>query len=221
MGVNLKAGKNLVGAFYQPRLVLCDLDVLKTLPSREFRAGMAEVIKYGIIFDARLFSLIEKSVDSLLNLDSTLLARVVARSCQIKADVVAEDEKEGGLRAILNYGHTIGHGLEAITRYGTYLHGEAISIGQIAAAHLSAHYLGLDAKSVRRIEALFGAMGLPTQLKLSASQEARLFDAMRLDKKVSNGEVKFVLAEKIGRVRIGQSVDDAAIREALALLASV
>lgn len=221
VGVNLKAGKNLVGAFYQPRLVLCDLDVLKTLPSREFRAGMAEVIKYGIIFDARLFSLIEKSVDSLLNLDSTLLARVVARSCQIKADVVAEDEKEGGLRAILNYGHTIGHGLEAITRYGTYLHGEAISIGQIAAAHLSAHYLGLEAKSVRRIEALFGAMGLPTQLKLSASQEARLFDAMRLDKKVSNGEVKFVLAEKMGRVRIGQSVDDAAIREALALLASV
>ncbi len=219
VGVNLKAGKNLVGAFYQPRLVLCDLDVLKSLPRREFRAGMAEVIKYGIIFDSRLFSLIEKSVAPLMDLDPPLLARVVARSCQIKADVVAQDEKEGGLRAILNYGHTIGHGLEAITRYGTYLHGEAISLGQIAAAHLSARYLGLDSKSVGRIEALFSQMGLPTKLKLTSKQESRLFDSMRLDKKVSNGEVKFVLAEKIGSVRVGQSVEDEAIREALALLA--
>ena len=180
---------------------------------------MAEVIKYGIIFDSRLFSLIEKSVAPLMDLDPPLLARVVARSCQIKADVVAQDEKEGGLRAILNYGHTIGHGLEAITRYGTYLHGEAISLGQIAAAHLSARYLGLDSKSVGRIEALFSQMGLPTKLKLTSKQESRLFDAMRLDKKVSNGEVKFVLAEKIGSVRVGQSVEDEAIREALALLA--
>jgi 3-dehydroquinate synthase len=218
VGVNLKAGKNLVGAFYQPKLVLCDLDVLKSLPAREFRAGMAEVIKYGIIYDARLFSLIEKQYPKILKQDSVLMSRIVARSCQIKANVVEEDEKEGGLRAILNYGHTVGHGLEAITRYGEYLHGEAISIGQIAAAHLSDHYLGLGQKSVERIRALFDVIGLPVSVKLSAAQERKLFQAMRLDKKVSGGEVKFVLAERIGKVKIGQSVEDSVIREALRLV---
>ncbi|MBT5705502.1 MAG: 3-dehydroquinate synthase, partial [Verrucomicrobia bacterium] len=218
VGVNLKAGKNLVGAFYQPKLVLCDLDVLKTLPVREFRAGMAEVIKYGIIYDARLFSLIEKQHTKILKQDSVLMSRIVARSCQIKANVVEEDEKEGGLRAILNYGHTIGHGLEAITRYGEYLHGEAISIGQIAAAHLSDHYLGLGQKSVDRIRSLFKVIGLPVSVKLSAGQERKLFQAMRMDKKVSGGEVKFVLADRIGKVSIGQSVEDSAIRKALSLV---
>ena len=207
-----------MGAFYQPKLVLCDLDVLKTLPVREFRAGMAEVIKYGIIYDARLFSLIEKQHTKILKQDSVLMSRIVARSCQIKANVVEEDEKEGGLRAILNYGHTIGHGLEAITRYGEYLHGEAISIGQIAAAHLSDHYLGLGQKSVDRIRSLFKVIGLPVSVKLSAGQERKLFQAMRMDKKVSGGEVKFVLADRIGKVSIGQSVEDSAIRKALSLV---
>ena len=220
VGVNLKAGKNLVGAFYQPRLVLCDLDVLKSLPAREFRAGMAEVVKYGIIFDARLFRLIEKEYPKILKQDPSLMSRIIARSCQIKSDVVVEDEKEGGLRAILNYGHTIGHGLEAITRYGTYLHGEAISIGQIAAAHLSAQYLGLEQAHVDRIRALFAALGLPVSVPLTAGQRRRLFQAMMLDKKVSNGVVKFVLAERIGSVRTGQSVDDSAISAALELVAS-
>ncbi len=220
VGVNLKAGKNLVGAFYQPRLVLCDLDVLKSLPAREFRAGMAEVVKYGIIFDARLFSLIEKEYSKILKQDAALMARLIARSCQIKSDVVVEDEKEGGLRAILNYGHTIGHGLEAITRYGTYLHGEAISIGQVAAAHLSAQYLGLPDGHVERIRNLFAALGLPVSVRLSAGQQRRLFQAMTLDKKVSNGVVKFVLADRIGSVRTGQSVDDSAISSALEQLVS-
>ncbi|MEL0060085.1 MAG: 3-dehydroquinate synthase, partial [Verrucomicrobiales bacterium] len=125
VGINLKAGKNLVGAFYQPKLVLCDLDTLKSLPKREFRAGMAEVIKYGIIWDAKLFQMLETQIKGILKLDLGLLEQVVARCCQIKAKVVGQDEKEGGLRAILNYGHTIGHAIEAITRYGTYLHGEA------------------------------------------------------------------------------------------------
>ena len=146
------------------------------------------------------------------------MSRIVARSCQIKANVVEEDEKEGGLRAILNYGHTIGHGLEAITRYGEYLHGEAISIGQIAAAHLSDHYLGLGQKSVDRIRSLFKVIGLPVSVKLSAGQERKLFQAMRMDKKVSGGEVKFVLADRIGKVSIGQSVEDSAIRKALSLV---
>tara|TARA_A100001037_G_scaffold269796_1_gene264205 strand:+ start:828 stop:1919 length:1092 start_codon:yes stop_codon:yes gene_type:complete len=216
VGVNLKSGKNLVGAFYQPKLVLCDLDVLKSLPAREFRAGMAEVIKYGIIHDARFFGLLEKNRRQILKRDGEIMTRMVARSCQIKSDVVAADEQEGGLRAILNYGHTIGHGLEAITRYGTYLHGEAISIGQVAAAHLSERQSGLSPKAVSRIRNLFEAFGLPVSVSLGASQERRLFQAMRLDKKVSDGALKFVLAERIGRVRFGVSVSDDQVREALA-----
>jgi 3-dehydroquinate synthase len=218
VGVNLKAGKNLVGAFYQPRLVLCDLDVLASLPKREFRAGMAEVIKYGIISDPKLFSLIENEHHAISRLDPVLMTRIIARSCQIKADVVQEDEKEGGLRAILNYGHTIGHGLEAITRYGTYLHGEAISIGQVAAAHLSAEYTGLRAGAVERIRKQFQTFGLPVKLQLTSTQKRRLFAAMKLDKKVSGGQVKFVLAERIGKVCFGQSVADDSIERALAEL---
>src|SRR5262249_48480678 len=145
VGVNLKAGKNLVGAFYQPRLVLCDLDTLKTLPLREYRAGLAEVIKYGIIYDAALFRRLEQDLPKLLRRDSRTLTDVVARCCQIKAEVVAQDETESGLRAILNFGHTIGHALEAISQYGVSLHGEAISIGQVAAARLSARAAGLPA----------------------------------------------------------------------------
>jgi 3-dehydroquinate synthase len=126
VGVNLKAGKNLVGAFYQPRLVLCDLDTLQTLPEREFRAGLAEVIKYGIIYDARLFAQLECDFPKLLRRDQPTLAAVVARCCEIKAEVVGQDETEEGVRAILNFGHTIGHAIEAICGYGKFLHGEAI-----------------------------------------------------------------------------------------------
>ena len=215
VGINLKAGKNLVGAFYQPKLVLCDLDTLQSLPKREFRAGMAEVIKYGIIWDARLFSTLEAQIGSLLKLDATLLEKVVARCCQIKAAVVGQDEKEGGLRAILNYGHTIGHAIEAITRYGTYLHGEAISIGQIAAGHLSQSLTGLKAKDAQRIEALFKATGLPTRISLNTGQRKRLLEAMQLDKKVSQGQVKFVLAAGLGKVSPGHSVETDAIHAAL------
>src|SRR5687767_1565523 len=124
VGVNLRAGKNLVGAFYQPRHVLCDLATLDTLPDREFRAGLAEVIKYGIIYDAAFFEKIERELPKILKRNGEVLGEIVARSCEIKAEVVGQDETESGLRAILNFGHTIGHGLEAISRYGKYLHGE-------------------------------------------------------------------------------------------------
>src|SRR6185436_15778596 len=137
VGVNLKAGKNLVGAFHQPRLVVCDLQTLRTLPSREFRAGLAEVIKYGVIYDAALFESLEQHMAKVLKQEPTALARIVARCCQIKAEVVSQDETESGLRAILNFGHTIGHAIEAISGYGKFLHGEAISIGQVAAARIS------------------------------------------------------------------------------------
>jgi 3-dehydroquinate synthase len=215
VGVNLAAGKNLVGAFYQPRLVLCDLGTLATLPVREYRAGLAEVIKYGIICDAPLFTRLERDLPRLLRRAPGILADVVARCCQIKADVVGQDETEGGLRAILNFGHTIGHGLEAISRYGKYLHGEAISIGQVAAARLSARQLGFNERDARRVTTLFQRAGLPVRVKLNAVQRKNLLTAMRLDKKVSDGEIQFVLAKRLGKVVWGQRVPDELIQRAL------
>jgi 3-dehydroquinate synthase len=215
VGVNLKAGKNLVGAFYQPRLVLCDLGALDTLPEREFRAGLAEVIKYGIIYDAELFQLLEREMPAILARDKTLLAKIVARSCEIKAEVVGQDETESGLRAILNFGHTIGHAIEAISGYGKFLHGEAISIGQVAAAKLSNSLMGFPGEDVERIRRLFSDAGLPVKIKLSVAQKEKLFDAMKLDKKVSSGEVKFVLARKIGQVEYGIKVPEEEIHRVL------
>jgi 3-dehydroquinate synthase len=217
VGVNLKAGKNLVGAFYQPRLVLCDLDTLRTLPNREFCAGLAEVIKYGIICDTRLFAQLERDLPKLLRREPGTLADIVARCCRIKAEVVGKDETESGLRAILNFGHSIGHGLEAISNYGKYLHGEAIAIGQTAAAKLSEKLLGLAANDVARITKLFQRAKLPTHVRLSPAQRRCLFAAMRLDKKVSGGELRFVLAQRIGKAVWGQRVPDALIAETLNL----
>ncbi len=213
VGVNLKAGKNLVGAFHQPKLVLCDLDTLKTLPEREFRAGLAEVIKYGIIYDAKLFAQLERNLPKILKREQGILAPIVARCCEIKAEVVGQDETEGGLRAILNFGHTIGHAIENISGYGKFLHGEAISIGQVAAAKLSQKILGLQQREVARIEDLFARAGLPTRIKLHPAQRQKLFTAMKLDKKVSGGEIKFVLAKRIGRVVWGARVPENHIRQ--------
>jgi 3-dehydroquinate synthase len=215
VGVNLKAGKNLVGAFYQPRLVLCDLDALRSLPARDYRAGLAEVIKYGIIYDAALFERLERELPKILQRDTAALAAIVARCCNIKAKVVGQDETEAGLRAILNFGHTIGHALEAVSSYGKYLHGEAISIGQVLAAELSKSVLGLPAGDTGRIRNLFQRAGLPTRVNLNPTQRARVFNAMRLDKKVSGGEIQFVLAERIGKVRWGRRVPEALIEEVL------
>jgi 3-dehydroquinate synthase len=215
VGVNLKAGKNLVGAFYQPRLVLCDLDTLRTLPLREYRAGLAEVIKYGIIRDRTLFARLERELPKLLARKPEILAPVIARCCEIKADVVGEDETEAGLRAILNFGHTIGHALEAISHYGKYLHGEAISIGQVAAARLSTSLLGLATSDSRRIQALFQRAGLPTELKLKRDERQKLLAAMRLDKKVSRGEIKFVLARRIGEAQFGHNVPEPVLNNML------
>ncbi len=205
-GVNLRAGKNLVGAFYQPQMVLCDLDTLKTLPKREFISGLAEVIKYGVIYDAILFAQLERQLPKLLQRDAATLATVIARCCEIKADVVGQDETESGLRAILNFGHTIGHAIENSSGYGKFLHGEAISIGQVAAAQLSHKLLGLPSGETERIEKLFLQAGLPVKIKLNSARRKKLFAAMRLDKKVSGGEVKFVLAERLGKVVWGQPV---------------
>jgi 3-dehydroquinate synthase len=215
VGVNLKAGKNLVGAFYQPRLVLCDLDTLKTLPDRDFRTGLAEVIKYGVIYDAKLFALLERDLPKLLRRESQSLASIIARCCEIKAEVVSRDETEGGQRAILNFGHTVGHAIEVVSNYGGFLHGEAISIGQITAAKISNRVLNLPKRDVRRIENLFQRAGLPTRIKLNSVQRRKLFAVMRLDKKVSGGEIKFVLAKRIGKVLWGQRVPELFVREAM------
>jgi len=205
-GVNLPAGKNLVGAFHQPRLVLCDLAVLHTLPLRQLRAGLAEVIKYGIIYDARFFQRLERDLPQILQRRAATLAPVIARCCEIKAAVVSQDETESGLRAILNFGHTIGHGLEAISHYGAYLHGEAIAIGQVAAARLSEQFSSLPAADTARITALLKRAGLPTTVRLTAPARRRLLAAMQLDKKVRNGEIRFVLASRIGKAAWGRPV---------------
>lgn len=218
-GVNLKAGKNLVGAFYQPQLVLCDLDTLKTLPRREYVSGLAEIIKYGVIYDADLFAQLERDLPEILKRDTKALSQIVARCCEIKAEVVSQDETEGGLRAILNFGHTIGHAIENSFGYGKFLHGEAISIGQVAAAKLSQRILGLPSDEAERIETLFIRAGLPVKIKLNAIHRQKLFAAMKLDKKASDGEVKFVLAEKIGKAVWGQKIPTGLIDEVLAALA--
>lgn len=216
-GVNLQSGKNLVGSFYQPRLVLCDLDALQKLPKREFLSGLGEVIKYGIIYDPILFAQLERNLPKLLQRDVSTLRAVVARCCEIKADVVGQDETESGLRAILNFGHTIGHAIENSSGYGKYLHGEAIAIGQVAAAKLSHKILGLPSGDVARIEKLFIRAGLPVKIKLNPAQRKKLFAAMLLDKKVSGGEVTFVLAKKIGKVVWGQRVPTNLIESVLAV----
>ncbi len=215
VGVNLAAGKNLVGAFYQPKLVLCDLDALKTLPSRQFASGLAEVVKYGIIYDARFFARLERDLPKLIKLEPQALTAVIARCCEIKAQVVGQDETEGGLRAILNFGHTIGHAIENSFGYGKYLHGEAIAIGQVLAAQLSVAGHGLPVAEAIRIEQLLARAGLPVRIRLSATQRKKLLAAMLLDKKVSAGEVKFVLAKSIGTVDFGCRVPQAAIEQTL------
>ena len=220
VGVNLKAGKNLVGAFHQPRIVLADLSTLKTLPDREFRAGLAEVIKYGIIHDADLFARLERDVSRMLRRDRRVLMDVAARCCEIKAEVVRQDERESGRRAILNFGHTIGHALEALGGYSRYLHGEAIAIGQAAAARISARQLGLPADQVRRVYRLLERAGLPVRVSLTAGQCRRVLRLMRLDKKARGGELRFVLVKRIGEAVWGQRVPEEVVIESLRKLAT-
>jgi len=213
-GIDLPAGKNLVGAFHQPRLVLIDLDTLSTLPERDYRAGLAEVIKYGIIADPELFGFLEQNRDAVLRHDSDVVEHLVVRSCQIKAEVVVEDEREAGRRAILNYGHTIGHAVEATAGYGVYLHGEAVAIGMAAAGRLSSRAGWLSEEDRARIERLIASYGLPVRLREPLEPEA-LVAAMRLDKKSRGGELRFVLARGIGQVEM-TPVDEGLAREALA-----
>ena len=202
-GVNHPQGKNLIGAFHQPRLVLIDPQVLDTLPVREFQAGMAEVIKYGIIWDLDLFEQMEACdrLDEMPALSPSLVQTILARSCQAKADVVSKDEKEAGLRAILNYGHTIGHAVESLTGYQVVNHGEAVAIGMVAAGKLAVGLNLWDKDSQSRQINLIQKAGLTTKLPSGIDINA-IIDALQTDKKVKAGKVRFVLPTQIGTVEI-------------------
>jgi 3-dehydroquinate synthase len=195
-GVNHPGGKNLIGAFHQPRAVLSDLGTLRTLPPRELRAGLAEVIKYGLIDDADFLAWIEASVDSLLALDVDALAQAVLRSCEIKARIVAADEREHGQRALLNLGHTFGHALETAAGYGEWLHGEAVALGMLLAADLSQRLGYIDTADVTRVRELLRRAGLPTEAP--AIGAARALELMGMDKKVLQGRIRLVLLRKLG-----------------------
>jgi 3-dehydroquinate synthase len=215
-GVNHPLGKNMIGTFWQPRLVWIDTDTLKTLPRREFLSGMAEVIKYGVIWDEGFFRFLEENQKEILSLEKDALIHIIERSCGIKAEVVSRDEREGGLRAILNYGHTVGHAVETVTGYGRYLHGEAVSIGMHLEARLSGMLSLIKKNEVKRIKGLVESYGLPSALP-AGLDAGRMLDAMAIDKKAVAGELKFILPEKIGSVRIEKVLDCALIESALSI----
>ena len=207
--INHPLGKNMIGAFYQPQLVVCDLGVLKTLPARELSAGLAEVIKYGPIADLEFLEWIETNLDALLQGDASALRHAVNRSCEIKAWVVGQDERETGLRAILNFGHTFGHAIESGLGYGKWLHGEGVGCGMIMAAHLSQRLGLVDMPFVDRLAKLVARAGLPVQApRLSESDNAgRYLELMRVDKKSEAGEIRFVLIDGPGRAVVRKAPD--------------
>ena len=214
--INHPLGKNMIGAFYQPQLVVCDLDVLKTLPDREISAGLAEVIKYGPIADIAFMEWMEANLDALLAKDSAALAHAIERSCQIKADVVGQDEREQGLRAILNFGHTFGHAIESGLGYGQWLHGEGVGCGMVMAAHLSARLNLVDAAFVERLTLLVSRAGLPTRAPVLREKDnaGRYLELMRMDKKSEAGEIRFVLIDGAGKACV-RAAPDALVREVI------
>ena len=211
--INHPLGKNMVGAFYQPQLVLCDLDTLQTLPQREIAAGLAEIIKYGPIADMGFLDWIEAHIDALVAREPSALAHAVRRSCEIKAAVVGQDEREAGLRAILNFGHTFGHAIESGLGYGEWLHGEAVGCGMVMAAHLSEKLGGVDAAFVRRLTALIERAGLPVRGPDLGAE--RYLSLMRVDKKSEAGEIRFVVIDRPGSA-VMRPAPDALVREVLA-----
>jgi 3-dehydroquinate synthase len=212
-GVNLLQGKNLVGAFHQPRLVVADVATLRTLPPRELRSGLAEVIKYGVIADPALLEQLASERDAIQRAQPEAVEGLVVRSCQIKAEVVAADERETGRRAILNFGHTLAHALEAATVYHEYLHGEAVAIGMVAAARLSCRLSGMSPEVSRQLEELLRSYDLPVALRTPVDP-ARLMEAARRDKKARGGALTFVLARSPGDVDLFQ-VDESRVLEVL------
>ena len=217
-GINHPLGKNMIGAFYQPKLVLADIDTLKTLPARELSAGIAEVIKYGLIRDADFFDWLETNMSALMALDTAVASYAIYRSCQNKAEVVAADEHEQGERALLNLGHTFGHAIENAMGYGVWLHGEAVATGTLMAADLSQRMGWLDAAQVTRIKSILQAAHLPLAAPdLGADEYLRL---MQLDKKVADGRIRLILQQAIGKAVLTADYDVEKLRQTLSLAAT-
>ncbi len=213
-GVNHSQGKNMIGAFYQPKAVIIDTDVLQTLPQREVSAGIAEIIKYGLILDRQFYNWLESNIAQLLALEPALLTEAIGRSCQCKARIVSEDEKERGIRAILNLGHTFGHAIEAEQGYGKWLHGEAVATGMLIAARLSARLNWIDKAEVERLKHLLIAAKLPTQIPAKMTPDIFL-KRMMLDKKVVDNQLRLILLKAIGQAIV---YDGAAIEEITAAI---
>ncbi|GAB0058878.1 3-dehydroquinate synthase [Candidatus Magnetaquicoccaceae bacterium FCR-1] len=213
-GINHALGKNLIGAFHQPCLVLMDIDTLATLPKRELLAGLAEVIKYGVLWDRAFFETIETHLEAVLSGDPGLMIEILHRSCAIKAEIVAQDEREQGVRALLNLGHTFGHAVEALTGYDQWLHGEAVAMGMVVAARLAVRIGLCPPDEERRMTALIGRAGLPVRLPVHPVEA--YVEAMGHDKKVEAGRIRFVLPERIGRTLVRADVDLDAVRATLA-----
>ncbi len=211
--VNHPKGKNLIGAFYQPRGVFIDIDTLKTLPKEEILCGVAEIIKYGIIRDRDFFEYLERNIERLINLNEDVLIHSIKRSCETKADVISKDEMETGLRAILNFGHTIGHAIESLTGYKKYRHGEAVAIGMVYAARLSLETGLCSDEDYKRVFNLIRVAGLPTAI--SGLDADSIIDSLYLDKKVKEEKVRFVLMKKIGSVEIQGDIPNELIRKVL------
>jgi len=208
-GINHALGKNMIGAFWQPQRVVCDLATLQTLPARELSAGLAEVIKYGPIADMAFMDWLERHMDALRATENAPLQHAIARSVQIKADVVAQDEREAGLRAILNFGHTFGHAIEAALGYGQWLHGEAVAAGMCMAAELSRRLGKVDSAFVQRLRALIARAGLPVQAPVLDAQDnaGAWLHHMRVDKKAQGGNIRFVLIDSPGRCTVCPAPD--------------
>lgn len=215
-GINHPLGKNMVGAFHQPQLVVCDIACLDTLPKRELSAGLAEVIKYGPIYDMGFFAWLEEHMDALLALDRSSMAMAVRRSCEIKAEVVALDERESGLRAILNFGHTFGHAIENGMGYGVWLHGEGVGVGMLMAAELSRRLGLVNSEFCDRLRMLVGRAGLPVVGPILDDDDnaGRYLELMRVDKKSQAGEIRFVLIDAPGKAVV-RGAPDALVREVI------
>lgn len=216
VAVNLPTGKNMVGVFYQPKLVYIDPSVLKTLPKEEFSAGLAEVIKYGVIRDEEFFSFLEDNIDKIKALDESALEKIITRSCEIKASVVQEDEREKNLRAILNYGHTIGHALETLTEYKVYRHGEAVAIGMVYAAKIASLTKICDETLTGRLTGLLKKVDLPVAISDKLKHED-IIKLLKVDKKVKDEKVRFVLPEAMGKVVIRNDITEEIIKKALSM----
>lgn len=214
VAVNHALGKNMIGAFYQPKAVFMDLAMLNSLPKREIYTGLAEIIKYGVIYDQEFFAYLEENADAIMRLEIEAIVHIVARSCEIKAAVVSQDEKESGMRIILNFGHTLAHAIESETAYAKYNHGEAVAIGMLGAAQISQKMGLTDESKVKKVKALIRKFHLP--VKASGCTVEKMFEIIFHDKKTVNGNVQWVLMNSIGAVQVEKNVPDTLVKEVMA-----